>query len=93
MNVKRLALVGFLMASMPVANADFDPANAAASNATVQAGQQANQALINATCGPAPDGLACGPNNPCTEAKLQESRAWVKCAMAVLMPKPTDFAK
>lgn len=93
--MKREILLVGLLAGVSVASADSGAAAAdqAASLSQIQAGYAENQALINATCGPAPDGLSCGPNNPCTVAKLQESRVWVKCAMAVLMPKPIDLVK
>lgn len=93
--MKRAILLAALCAGVSVASADTGAAaeDQAANLAQVQAGYAANQALINATCGPAPDGLSCGPNNPCTVAKLQESRVWVKCAMTVLMPKPIDLVK
>lgn len=90
--MKRGILLVGLLACVSVANADSGAAAAdqAASLAQVQAGYQINWEKIQTACGQAPDGLSCGTNNPCTEEKLEQSRAWTKCAMAQLMPTPAD---
>lgn len=88
----KFVMMVLLLASASVARAGSGAAAAdqAASLAQVQAGYAMNWQRIQTACGQAPDGLSCGTNNPCTEQKLEQSRAWTKCAMAQLMPSPVD---